>query len=249
MKDLAAQSHDGRELEFMLAEQKPLAMFHDIIFAGAGEDEIDRSFAGFVEQGRFVRHEDRDLWEDPQTINGRTALGTRVRLFALRDQKWRIDAYLLLARAAKGHPWNDALERLVGLLLGYTEEETSAWVKHLQQLHGGWGAVPVYLAVTDKDLEKIRQLGFRALPMDLVKEPLLLLCSAAPTAPFLKSVLSSEPTIMLRFGLNARFSLALPFEPADEGRIVRLSKASIPEVNLNMKSNLEIVRQGGDWLM
>lgn len=244
MENLVCQSHDGRELELMLAGRKPLAVFHDTIFADAAEDEVDRSFAGFVEQGRFVRHEDRDLWGDPQTVNGRTALGARLRLFALEDQKWRIDAYLLVAKAAKGQPWSDALERLVGSLLGYTDEETQAWTEDLRQSHAGWGAVPAYLKVTTEDLEKIRQLGFRALPMDLEEEPLLLLCSSVPTARFLNLMYPSDPTIVLRFGLNTRFVLALPFEQAEEGRIVRLARASIPEVNLNVKSNLEIVQHG-----
>ncbi len=236
-------SHTGRELSLMLEGKKPLAVFQDLVFVDGTDDEIERDFAVYVDQGQFVRHEEQDLWPKPQPIRGKLAVGTRVQLYARSDEKWRINAYLLLTEAAKGQPWNDALESFVGRLLGYTEEEVAAWLAHVHESHGSWGAVPAYFKVSTTDLEKLQQLGLRALPPDLEAEPVLILSGPPPENELLNSVYSASAIILMRFGLDTKFALKLPFEEVRGVRTVRLSRDSIPDLNRNLKSSIAIVQQ------
>jgi hypothetical protein len=238
------ESHTGRELSLMLEGKKPLAVFDDLLFADGVDDEIEHDFAKYIDQGRFVRHEVQDLWPNAQTIRGRVALGTRLRLYALPDERWRIDAYVLLGKATTGRPWNDSLETFVGLLLGYTEEEIAAWIEHFHTSHGSWGAVPAYLKVSSRDLEKLQRLGFRALPPDLDGETILILSSSLPSNELLTLVQHSKSTSLVRFGIDTKFALKLPFEQASDARIVRLPPDSIADINGNLKGTIEVVQHG-----
>jgi hypothetical protein len=243
MKSLTHESHNGRELSLMLEGKKPLAIFHDLIFVDDVDDKIERDFAQHVDQGRFVRREEQDLLPNPQPIGGRLALGTRIQLYALPKEDWRIDAYLLLTNAAKGRPWNDALESFVGRLLGYTEEEIAAWLAHVHERHGAWGAVPAYLKISSADLEKLHQLGFKALSPDLDGEVILILSDSLPRGGLLNSVYPAGSKTLVRFGLDTKFALKLPFDEVRDVRTVRLSRDSIPDLNRHLKGPIEVVRQ------
>jgi hypothetical protein len=228
----------------MFDGSKPLAVFNDVVFADCAEDEVDRSFKRHVEHGRLVRREERDVWPEPRRVGGRLALGRRLRLYALPEEKWRIDAYLLMTKASKGVAWNDALERLARSLLGYTEEETAAHIARFHEVHGAWGTVPTYLNISSADLKKLRQLGFKALPPDLDEALLLVFSDAPPTKALLESLYGQQPITLARLGLDTKFVLSLPLEQVEEKSIVRLSADSIPKINLNLRSAIEILSGG-----
>jgi hypothetical protein len=234
----------------MLEAKKPLAVFHDLVFADQVEDEIETSFSRHVGQERLIRHEERTLWPAGRTVAGRLALGTRVRLFALPGEAWRFKAYLLLRKAAMGQPWSDALETFEGLLLGYTEEEVAARIKDFHETRGGWGAVPAYLNVSRADLEKLGALGFRALPVNLAvdvavnlnRKLVLILADCRPPDDVLCSAFGSMPATLVRFSLETKFATTLPGEQMAAARIVRLDHGSIAELNRNLKSEIEVIR-------
>src|SRR5262249_46150144 len=146
-------------VRMVLDGKRFLAVFHDVFFEDSAIDVIDHNFAEHVHQGRLVSHEERDLWPNAQAVNGRKALGSRLRLYALPEQSWRIEAYVLLAKATRGHPWSDALEAFSRLLQGFTEEEIAASIAQVHETHGAWGAFPAYLKVSSADLEKVQHLG------------------------------------------------------------------------------------------
>jgi len=233
----------GPDVRLLLAGKRLLAVFHDVIFADSAIDPVDRDFANHVHSGRLVHHEDRDLWPNAQAINGRKALGTRFRLYALPDQRWRIEAYVLLTKATKGRPWSDALETFSRLLQGYTEEEIADRIAQVHETHGAWGAYPAYLRVSSADLEKLQQLGFRALPPDLDKEAVLILSNSLPIDQLLAWADRTPGAALVRLGIDTKFALKIPTEEAPQGRVVHLTRKSISDLNSNLRSPLEIVRR------
>ena len=124
MVDLIAANHTGRELALMLTGKKPLAMFYAEIDELPNEVLIpEQAFAPYVISGQIVRAE-ITLESGYSALLGRNA-HIRYVFFALAQQAWRISAMSLLRGSfAKSRcPWNEALERIEGTLLGYTDEE------------------------------------------------------------------------------------------------------------------------------
>ncbi len=237
-------SRADHDLSLMLEARKPLAVFQDLVFAHDVDDEIWSEFARHVDQGRLVGREVRDLWPDAHTIDGKVAVGTRLRLYALPDEKWRIDAYLLFAKATKGRPWSDSLEMFVGLLQGSTEEEIAVSIEHFHKSHGSWGAVPAYLKVSNADLDRLQRLGFKALPGDLDSEVVLILSSSLPANELLKAVYQPEASALIRFGIDTKFALKLPFREVHEARVVRFPHDSLADLNFNLKGTIDIIQHG-----
>ena len=119
MVDLISANHTGRELALMLSGKKPLAMFYAEISELPDESLIpDGAFAPYVTSGQFVRGE--ITLESGYSVSlGRNAQ-IRYVFFAPAAEAWRITATSLLRESfAKSHcPWNEALERMEGRLLG-----------------------------------------------------------------------------------------------------------------------------------
>jgi hypothetical protein len=127
---ISAANHTNRELELMLAGQKPLAFFCEEISCLPCEQIIpEERFRPYVECGVFVR--DEVLYEGdylPQL--GRKAVVKYV-FFALKEEAWRIPAFLLSHRVFhRTGQHTEQLERIQSELLGYTAEEIDAWCNH-----------------------------------------------------------------------------------------------------------------------
>jgi hypothetical protein len=120
--DLPYRVHTGRELALMLAGAKPLAVFVD--WDPSAEDERifpTRAFEPHVASGRLVK---REVAQPPGPgaliVQGRP-VGMRRVLYAVREEAWRIEAYLLLWATAEKSGWNAGFERMEGSLLGYED--------------------------------------------------------------------------------------------------------------------------------
>jgi hypothetical protein len=121
--------HDGKELELMLSEKKPLAFFYedaDMSPTASQVPEVD--FDPFVEEGRLCKGE--VVVEG--AIDPRTARPVRTRyvLYAVREEQWRIPAMILVWRTmlrTKKRP-DEGLDRLTGSLLGYTDEQNDEYI-------------------------------------------------------------------------------------------------------------------------
>jgi hypothetical protein len=123
--------HEDRELELMLAGQKPLAMFTEISPIETGlipEDE----FAPYVTSGRIIV---REVFEPMRDTTGYPEeLFIRRVLYALPEEIWRIEAILLVCRvAANLQRWDEGLERVTGKLLGYEDRQIDAFVEKIRQ--------------------------------------------------------------------------------------------------------------------
>ena len=131
MTDLAAANHTGRELLLMLSGAKPLAMFYAEVSELPDEDFIpEEAFRPHIITGQFVREEFTLEGEYAESL-GRAALIKYV-LFAQSAEAWRLPAMRLLKESFRksGCRWNEALERIEGTLLGYTDDEITAWINH-----------------------------------------------------------------------------------------------------------------------
>lgn len=124
--------HEGRELELLLAGQKPLAMFTDVPAIETGFFPED-DFASHVAAGRLVmRVAFEPLPPSPQHGND---LRLRRVLYATPHEAWRMEAMLLVCHvAAQLGIWDEGLERMTGKLLGYTEQQIDAFVARAASL-------------------------------------------------------------------------------------------------------------------
>ena len=114
--------HEGRELELMLAGEKPLAMFGDAVDSTTEVPEAE--FAPYVADGTIVRWEAvyRPLeW----------GLPGRFVYFARADEKWRIDALhrINVRLFVEGNSADPETEREVGRLLGYAETDIEKYLE------------------------------------------------------------------------------------------------------------------------
>lgn len=115
--------HEGRELELMLAGEKPLAMFSDV----DGWDGFpDADFAPHVAAGRIVMRE---------TCRSDRMKGLAIRslYYALPDEEWRIERMMEIERGFRdgGIRNRPALETEIGRLLGYSEADIRAFLAHI----------------------------------------------------------------------------------------------------------------------
>lgn len=107
--------HEGRELELMLAGQKPLAMFYDVIPASFDLPEAD--FAPHVASGRIVMRE--EIY-----TSVRTGDTSRYLYYALPSEAWRMNAMHRLQFAFHaGQRTTEAVEIEIGRLLGYADAD------------------------------------------------------------------------------------------------------------------------------
>jgi hypothetical protein len=127
---MAVGPHEGRELELMRARAKPLAMFVESIpqeFESHSEEEFD----SLVAHGMLVKSISVSAFKD---ADGKERQIRRV-LYALPEEAWRIPATELVQKLYDSllPGWRPDLERVIGLLLGYTEQDIEDFLEHLQR--------------------------------------------------------------------------------------------------------------------
>ena len=128
--DLTQINHTGRELELLCAGTKPLAWF---IFSMDYEQDLyvahRAQFAPLVDSGRLVEASyDETLTYDPKLERN---LLVRTVLYALPEEAWRMPALRMILEVSCTHRdigHNEIINRLMGRLLGYTEQEIEAFV-------------------------------------------------------------------------------------------------------------------------
>jgi hypothetical protein len=133
MTDARDSNHTGQELELMLAGSKPLAYF--LFVEDYDADliaECESRFQTYVEAGRIIKCTCSEPLAFDPTLNHN--LTGRVLLYALPEEAWRIPAMQLVLRVSQtvsrpnGPGPNEAIDRIVGALLGYTDEQVEAYI-------------------------------------------------------------------------------------------------------------------------
>lgn len=239
VSNVEAQSHDGRELALMLAGRKPLAVFSDAILLD--EEPAKSEFDDYVQDGRIVKRVQEHRWQKPQEQGGKLVVGTKRTLFALKAESWRIPAYLLLREASEDVPWNEGLEAVSCRLLGYTREETEVWLEHIKRTYGGWGAIPVFIALTRADVAKVEMLGYKALPPDFNGPDFLVVQERCPNFEKMCPDLRAEGLRPARLALSAKFTLGLSIQMRGEIRIAKFDPSFVRQINQNLRRDIEIL--------
>ncbi len=241
---LSYEIHTNREFEFMLEGRKPLAYFSDMIFDDEGVQEPDGEFERQVESGAFVKHEVRELWE-PFTFNDRIVTGRWHRFYALKDEAWRIPAFLLLNRIRDKHPWNDALERLEGSLLGYTDQQTDEWLAKYYERSAGWACLTLYATVTSQVLDEVAELGNRAFPKSAEQASFFIANRTPARATLEKAGLlsASDDRRLVRFGVTKEFFFeCLERTPSGDLILVSVRKGvTTRDLNDALRSDIQII--------
>lgn len=127
--------HNGRELDLMLAGEKPFALFS--AEPGMMPDQVgDADFASYVERGEILRF----IHIDPTT-------GIESRRYCLPTEEWRAKLSELIWRmcldgTAREIFSSSDLHRLEGALLGYSKESVEAFVARIAARRAGTAATP-----------------------------------------------------------------------------------------------------------
>lgn len=113
--------HELRELELMLAGEKPAAMFGEAIQFRDILPEDD--FAPHVAAGRIIKRE--YYWDD--LVNGHSFVDI---YYALPGEEWRIDALheLNLVTRNRLRSWTEEDEFATGRLLGYSDADIQTFL-------------------------------------------------------------------------------------------------------------------------
>jgi hypothetical protein len=124
--ELPYKIHTGRELALMLKGTKPLAHFTGQYPPDAEVEEIpERLFDPYVGTGRFVKRE-----HVVPSSSGRSGRIRRV-YYALPEEQWRIDAFILLLETAAKSGWSEGFERMEGALLGYEDWQNDIFIDRI----------------------------------------------------------------------------------------------------------------------
>lgn len=135
MSDGQIGPHSGKELELMLAGEKPLAFFS--VDPGQETDHVgDTGFAPYVESGR-IRFFSKRTRLEVKHPRGRI-IEIEWRAYCLPTEEWR--AKLMLGLYAEGFSAMqlspEDMARLGGTLLGYSKADVEAFVTRQARLHG-----------------------------------------------------------------------------------------------------------------
>ena len=122
-------SHNGRELQLMLSGIKPMASFvaEDVV---SPELVGDAEFAPYVENGKITKH-----------IYRNNDFGFEMRSYCLPTEEWRGKLFNLIyqltwERKIDGVFNRADRERIDGMLLGYSKEETERQLEVVIQHFG-----------------------------------------------------------------------------------------------------------------
>lgn len=107
--------HNGRELELMLARQKPLAKFTRELVAPE-YDYGDEGFAEFVENGTLLMFS----FEENEVEH---------RYYCLPSEEWRVKVLELIRRSGTNLSEDD-LHRVEGTLLGYEKRDIEQFIAY-----------------------------------------------------------------------------------------------------------------------
>jgi hypothetical protein len=157
--DLPYRVHGGRELDLMMKGLKPLSVFTYVERSSSLERFLFRYFEPLVERRKLVSR------KVPEEGAGDGATTSTI-MYALPSEAWRVEAYTLMALAARDCKWNDALERIEGLLLGYTREQNNSWSAYRKRNGYRWGLQTVYKILTDAEAASVRKTGCKAFLSD-----------------------------------------------------------------------------------
>jgi hypothetical protein len=232
--------HTGFELVLMVDGRKPFARMGGEYYPPHRHHDEDR-FDRYVALGVLHKEVELKLFDEPlRAPNGQAVEGLRTVYYTLKGEEWRVPAWKLVSEASRKSGWNDHFERLEGMLLGYEEWQNDWWFSNIRRRNLRWGALSLYLAVSEDELTAIDGAGYRALP--LRERPLVLLSAMEKAeAEVVRDLLKEDGTVAaVRFSVRAdRFLDELASDR--HARLHALPGERVKDLNRLMVSEIEVV--------
>jgi len=128
MDDLPYKVHTNRELRLMLEGSKPLSFFYSRDLTGADGQFNNQPFQRYVR--RKIISEFRNIVYDKDEEGNCKNTGVLYVTYTLPGEEWRAKALILLKETHSYCRWNEGMERMEGVLLGYTKEQIDYYIKN-----------------------------------------------------------------------------------------------------------------------
>ncbi|SEP36442.1 hypothetical protein SAMN02990966_05392 [Rhodospirillales bacterium URHD0017] len=236
--------HTGYELVLMLEGRKPFTRMGSEFYPPHrhyDEDQFDR----YVAQGALHKEVQLEPFDEPlHYVDGRVFEGFRTVYYTLKGEEWRIPAWKLVSEASRKSGWNESFERLEGMLLGYEEWQNDWWYNDIRRRNSRWGALSLYLAVTEAELAAIEDAGYRALPLRSKSLKLLSSMSEEDDDAVRSLLTDVESVAVVRFSAKAgRFLKELANEP--QVTLHTLAGERVKDLNRLIVSDIEVVLRRG----
>jgi hypothetical protein len=122
---MKAAPHVGKELELMLAGEKPLSMFYCGTMNGLEYEYVpEEEFDAYVQLGLFLK----DVFEFQ--ISENPMITIRYVLYSLKEEAWRLPALRMIIQVRnKIGRTEESIDRIIGKLLGYPDEEIDDYIE------------------------------------------------------------------------------------------------------------------------
>jgi hypothetical protein len=241
--------HTGLELFLMLEGTKPFCFVDFSYPVYTGEGDIEALFEPHVQSGRLIKRIVDEPYEKPwRDYRGRIHESYRGLYYSLPGEQWRIDAFLLLRRQLRFVRWDEAMERMEGSLLGYTDAQNDVWISGLRyEGKMPWGLMSAYAVVDEPALAWIRSAGCRALPWDGSQSEFRLeLHWPRPEPAKLTDWLQHTGTqAVIRLGLPMKYLNDWQAGAQDEVRVYKIPREAVPGLNAALGRPVEILCERG----
>lgn len=89
---------------------------------------------------------------------------TNLIFVARPEQTWRFDVYMKLQKVLYEYGWSNGAEYLESYILGYSADETTAWMERTIERRLSWKGTTTYILLPEDSIDKIDALGRRAFP-------------------------------------------------------------------------------------
>jgi hypothetical protein len=170
--------------------------------------------------------------------------------FVKSGQDWRVPALIATRQILGDYRWTDGAEHLEGYLLGYSEADIAEWATHQRHTRAGWGALTIYLLMSEAETERVRYLGMRCLEPGSVGADLIAFSSRGDLAVRSGAEgIIPKGTALLRAAVKRSFFARLFGPPSGWGDAEIISAPITKDIaelmNPALESNLQIFRDGG----
>jgi hypothetical protein len=126
--DLPYQVHTGRELLLMLRGDKPMSFFSYRSDDRSGiKEDIDASFYPYIRDKKIVKFEHKMI----QKRNDESTFEIEYLIYTLPSETWRANALIVLKEAGARSGWSEGMERMEGVLLGYSDRENDIFIERV----------------------------------------------------------------------------------------------------------------------
>ncbi len=231
LSDLPYRIHGGREFDLMLKGIKPFSVFENPSAAMA--KILDKYFVPMADERGWAIAKFSD---DIQTF-----------MCALPKEAWRINAYRLVQDISRRVKWDDTLELMEGLLLGYSQEQNEIWLEYRRNEGLQWGLQKMYKFVEDAEVASIAKTGFKAFLSENSSEELVLYFPhfGAEDQEKQRALFSVKKSPLAKFHLpmvklNYRSRYVKNIDGLDF-EIFECAKSELPALNREISGAIEIV--------